>query len=1299
MRMILDREPMKNHHDHSIVSFNSCGINSDHQQLEIQLFLRYCTPMVLTLQEPKLKHNKHPPNYTNYNTIYFPHPQKPTGILFYIHKSVVAHQLDVPYSEPYNKERTTLCAFVEVHLPHLTKPLIVAGVYLTRGSQSAEIQHMVNQFQVQARRGHLLAMGDFNSRHKSWDSEIAYNGVGHDHNGKLLHQYTNRGNDPLTLLNTIHCKFRPTHTSHKVDSVIDLALTSSPNIVVGMEVLYDTHISSDHYPIKVSLDTSAISPPTQEAENRATGYHLVWDIENADWPLYKSTLDILLLPWISKYTKWKEQHTNPATTTQLDIDTCWNQLYKIILSTASLCVGQRRITYQSKKWWNPAILQLLRKYRRLERAYHHLRSRRRNTPSTILEPLRIHKNKAKYGFRTAVHQAKLDADNKSTESIESNNKKVAWSQLKRLMKHTRNPTGTFRDNQNNIPKDRQESINNLSHYFAQTARVPMDRSFDSNHHKLVEEDTTNGLHNDGNHISLTSSIKDLPFSSQELILACCKAPTHTSLGADEISPHFLRQGGLTLHTALHLLFSISYGHGRIPTPLKHAKVAPIYKQSGDIDDANNYRPISITSIVMRLWERLMKPTLLEGMKCFNIPSPNQFGFTKDRSTYDAIFHLLSSIADAFDKPGKCPTKDNYVPTIFIDIAKAYDKVWIPGLLYKLKQINLDPHLYHFLKAFLTGRTFQVVHSGYISMKQILEAGVPQGSVLAVFLFLIYIHGITENIHPRTQIKLFADDIAIHPKGEPSYGPTSMIHLQSTLNSITKFARKWKITFSTTKTNVMFFKPRLAANTPQRVPSYPARTQALTLTGSRIQPTLLYTYLGVILDQYLTMLPHQQNIIATTTKTSFMISRLIKRDRPPSFPVIRQLVSTILIPKIMYGSPFFHIENKYSKTTRNKALRANSEARMGNTINMYRHIKNIILRPLLRALGLPFRAHHNSVYIESRLLPLEFLQATLAAAYAHRLLNMDASTENEASTLMKKYVLKAQAETRQQNLELQEQERKHNDDENDEKEEKNEESRNEEKCEDGNQQLQHSSRQQKQCLPRPKRKHKHKSTARRKTIPNKPKKANKRDNNRNITATPRKTHYPNIHPFNRLIRVCTKVPELIPTNDMFMSSNITHADTAWEASYKEWYEQRADHSLPPMYNLQTPPRKTLPEYTLHDDPSTAAKRARLRFGRALIAFCWVHCGNKTANPECTYCRDEGILPRPQETVQHVIEQCPRYETLRHICTAQLQQISPTIQFNTTTILSPQYQPQHQKYLKQIFHTSGMFIQAIHRIRKF
>jgi endonuclease/exonuclease/phosphatase family metal-dependent hydrolase len=1257
MVMMVNNTP-PHHHDHSIVSFNPCGINSDHQKLEIEMFLHYTAPMVLILQEPKIdrKKNKSPANFNNYNTMYFPHLTKPTGIVFYVHKSVIARKLDVPHSEPYSKDRNTTCAFLEIILPFLLKPVILAGVYLANGSSNNEVQHMIRQLSLQSRKGYLLAMGDFNSRHASWDSEVSYTtGKEYNHNGKFLHQHIANqalsiNSTTLHLLNNIYCKFKPTHVSHKGDSVIDLAFTSSPTLTTGLEVLYDTYISSDHYPIKVSLHVPAC--PSQEASGRVPG-HLVWDIDHADWTLYKSSLDTLLPPWISKYTKWKKHHPNPATTTQRDIDDCWKELHKIISSTASLCIGQRRVTHMSKNWWSHTVLQLSKKFHRLERKYFLLRSRRRNTSPTILASLLLQRNKARNEFRTASRQAKLDASNKSSESIESN-KKVAWSQHKRLVKHTYNPMGTFRDKDDILPKDRQESIDNMSYHFAKTSQISEDPSFDSNHHTLVENDATNGLYNDGETITLTSCA-GLPFSLQQLSTACTQAKIHTALGPDEISPHFLRQGGATLHSALHLLFTICYGHGRIPTPLKHAKVVAIYKQSGDIDDPNNYRPISITSIVMRLWERLMKSTMLEAMERFDIPSPHQYGFTKSRSTYDAIFHLLCNVVDSFDDPStSSPPKNNYVPTIFIDIAKAYDKVWIPGLLYKLKQLNLDPHFYHFLKAFLTGRTFQVVHSGYTSILQILQAGVPQGSILAVFLFLIYIHGITENIHPRTSIKLFADDIALHPKG--AAGPSTIRYLQSSLNSITSYARKWKITFSSKKTNIIFFRPRPVSKTPQRVPSYPSKTQALTLTGFRIEPTFLYTYLGIILDQYLTMNPHQQNIIATTTKTSFMISRLIKRDRPPSFPVIKQLVSAILIPKIAYGIPFFHIQNKQTKTTKNIALRANSEARLAHKANMYRKIKNIILRPLLKALGLPFRAHHNSVFIESRLLPLEFLQAKHAAAYVYRLLNMDTTHNNEAATLMKKYVETTQEEKQQHAHRVQQQQQQQ-------------------------QQQRRRRRRRRQAINR----------------------NNNKNQNKVIPFKTKMTHYPDIHPFHRLLRLCSKVPGLSPTDNTFRTTTgEKHADLAWEAFYKQWYTKREGHSLPPHYTQETPERKTLPTYSLHDDPSTAAKRARLRFGRALIAFCWFHCGNKKTNPECTRCRgtaDNTSTPYLPESVQHIIEQCPRYKTQRDTCSTQLQQISPSIIFNTSTILSPHDQPQLQQHLKEVLHISGAFIQQIQHIRKF
>jgi hypothetical protein len=109
-----------------------------------------------------------------------------------------------------------------------------------------------------------------------------------------------------------------------------------------------------------------------------------------------------------------------------------------------------------------------------------------------------------------------------------------------------------------------------------------------------------------------------------------------------------------------------------------------------------YRPISVTSIIARMYERLHMKSLLQHMKNSGIPSPSQFGFTKHRSTHDAIYRLLSTIVDTMGTG-----IGNFIPTVFV---------------------------FYMLRALLTNRTMQVVHNNMISTIHILSAGVPQGSV-------------------------------------------------------------------------------------------------------------------------------------------------------------------------------------------------------------------------------------------------------------------------------------------------------------------------------------------------------------------------------------------------------------------------------------------------------------------------------------------------------------------------------------------------------------------------------------------
>ena len=124
----------------------------------------------------------------------------------------------------------------------------------------------------------------------------------------------------------------------------------------------------------------------------------------------------------------------------------------------------------------------------------------------------------------------------------------------------------------------------------------------------------------------------------------------------------------------------------------------LYKGEGEVNDPNSYRPICITSVVARVYERLQVDGMLRAMSRVNMPSPSQFGFTRQRCTHDAIYRLLSHIVETI---GDGTGDEAYASTVFVDISKAYDKVWIDGLLYKLQKMGITGNLYYMLRALLT----------------------------------------------------------------------------------------------------------------------------------------------------------------------------------------------------------------------------------------------------------------------------------------------------------------------------------------------------------------------------------------------------------------------------------------------------------------------------------------------------------------------------------------------------------------------------------------------------------------------
>ena len=145
-------------------------------------------------------------------------------------------------------------------------------------------------------------------------------------------------------------------------------------------------------------------------------------------------------------------------------------------------------------------------------------------------------------------------------------------------------------------------------------------------------------------------------------------------------------------------------------------------------------------------------------------------------------------------------KERKFRMVFLDAAKAFDKVWHKGLLFKLRQLGVTQDFVNWFESYLSGRKQKVVINGASSFSLFIEACVPQGSILGPLLFLVYVNDITNDV--TCDINLFADDTSLT---EVVNNPNlSASRLNQDLVILHKWASQWLVTFNPTKTEVITF---------------------------------------------------------------------------------------------------------------------------------------------------------------------------------------------------------------------------------------------------------------------------------------------------------------------------------------------------------------------------------------------------------------------------------------------------------------------------------------------------------------
>ena len=306
-----------------------------------------------------------------------------------------------------------------------------------------------------------------------------------------------------------------------------------------------------------------------------------------------------------------------------------------------------------------------------------------------------------------------------------------------------------------------------------------------------------------------------------------------------------------MKVSLCYLYNVVFDSHTVPQDWRNGLIVPLFKE-GDREVANNYRGITLLSIVGKLFASILEKRLSKWCEGNRIFEQEQAGFRPGRTTVHQIFTLLEVI-----KKRKNKHRSTYC--CFLDIRKAYDTVWREGLWKKLEAIGVHEKLMKVIVNTYTNVKSRVIVNDKLSDWFDIGIGLRQGCVLSPLLFLIFINDLIRELNDSNlgvdigEGKLsnlaFADDIALVAN--------SARDLQKLVKIAERYARKWNFAFNTKKCKVLVFNHKGAQPT-------------VTLDNDRLDVVREYKYLGVRFDEKLNWKTHKAYVLAKAKKRAYTI---------------------------------------------------------------------------------------------------------------------------------------------------------------------------------------------------------------------------------------------------------------------------------------------------------------------------------------------------------------------------------------------------------------------------------------------
>ena len=642
----------------------------------------------------------------------------------------------------------------------------------------------------------------------------------------------NNINKSCMFLNTIQENFlyqiikEPTHhRCQQTPTLIDLILTNDVNLVNNVDH-FPPFGKSHHSVICFSLD---IEPPPITPSST-----LKYLVDKGDYASMSKSLE---------RTDWDSEFTGPT-------EECWSKFHTILDSAIHKYVPSKIYkpnVFKINKHAPPTLLNKIRLKRRAFKFY-----KKFPTKENYDRYARL-RNQVKWESRKATRNRE-----KYIASVAKTNPKSFFKYVNSKIKCKVNISNLKKDD-GTLTENDLEKANVLKTFFTSVFTHEPDGPLPD-----FEPKTDRILSN------LTVTQDQMLKKLQSLKIS--KTP-----GPDGLHPRVLRELANVLAYPLTLLCNKSISEGNLATPWKKAEVKPILKK-GEKSDPGNYRPVSLTPIVCRIFESFIRDALYDHLISTGLLSDKQFGFCKGRSCVTQLLCTIHSWMKSLDNK-------KAVDAIYLDFSKAFDTVPHKRLIHKLKMYGIQGNVLNWITDFLSNRSQFVTVNGSSSEPAPVSSGVPQGSVLGPILFIYYINDMPDVT--EEELKIFADDT----KGSNEIeNDVDVLNLQKCIDNLTEWSKLWLLKFNGPKCGVL----HMGKNNEKH-------DYFITLNGitHKLNKTILEKDLGVFLDPDLNF---SQHITTKVNKAKSMCGLLIRTITYKIKDIMIPLYKSLIRPIIEYANP-------------------------------------------------------------------------------------------------------------------------------------------------------------------------------------------------------------------------------------------------------------------------------------------------------------------------------------------------------------------------------------------------------------